>query len=143
REKLAAHALARGELAEAERHLGSVIAADPLREPAQRSLMEVLAAGGNYAGALRAYQELRQHLHRALNAGPDPESQSLFQRLRAEARAKAAANPPPRHTGDAPSAEVPTVAGNGTDRRAHLVLEGLPAALRHSNGDVSSQLCEP
>src|SRR5439155_17823590 len=99
REKLAVHALARSAPAVAERHLRSVIAADPLREQAQRSLMELLAAGGNYAGALRAYQELRRHLHRALNAGPDPETQSLFQRLRAEARARAAANPPPRHTG--------------------------------------------
>src|SRR5207245_10047279 len=59
------------------------------------------------------------------------------------ARVRALPTTPPRHTGPPPSAEVPTDAGNGTDRRAHLVLEELPAALRHSNGDASSQLCEP
>src|SRR5438046_4894501 len=50
REKLAAHALARGEPAAAERHLRSVIAADPLPEQAQRTLMDRPAAGGNCAG---------------------------------------------------------------------------------------------
>jgi hypothetical protein len=68
-----------------------VVAADPLREQAQRSLMAVLDAGGNYAAELLAYRELRLRLHRELNAKPDPETQQLFHRLQAEAREKASA----------------------------------------------------
>jgi predicted ATPase/DNA-binding SARP family transcriptional activator len=88
-EQLAALALARGEAAEAERYLRRAVGADPLRESAQRSLMELLAAEGNYAAALLAYRELRLRLHREINTEPDPETQALFRRLRAEAREKA------------------------------------------------------
>jgi AAA ATPase domain len=50
----------------------------------------VLAVGGNYAAALLCYRELRLHLHRELNTAPDLETQTLFQRLRSEARRLAA-----------------------------------------------------
>src|SRR6185437_1838395 len=59
---------------------------DPLRETAQRALMQVLAASGNYAAALHCYRDLRLHLHRELNTEPDAETQTLFQQLRGEAR---------------------------------------------------------
>src|SRR5439155_3027261 len=85
-ETLAARALEGGDAAAAEGHLRRAVAADPLRESAQRELMRALAAGGNYAAALRAYRELRLLLHREINAGPDAETQALFQQLRAEAR---------------------------------------------------------
>jgi non-specific serine/threonine protein kinase len=85
-EKLAALALERGEPAEAERHLRRVVTTDPLRESAQRALMQVLAAGGNFAAALLVYRELRLHLHRELNTEPDAETLTLFQQLRMEAR---------------------------------------------------------
>src|SRR5262249_15016184 len=85
RERLAALALAAGACSEAERHLRLAAAADPLRESAQRALMQALAAGGNYAAALQAYRELRDHLHREINAEPDAQTQALFQQLRAEA----------------------------------------------------------
>ena len=67
-----------GIAAAAERHLRRAVAVDPLRERAQRALMQALAAGGNYAAALLAYRELRLRLHRELNAEPDPETQALF-----------------------------------------------------------------
>src|SRR5262249_48020926 len=85
-ERLAALALARGEAAAAEGHLRRAIAADPLRESAQRGLMAALAAQGNYAAALPSHRERRLRLHRELNAQPDPETQAVFQQLRAEAR---------------------------------------------------------
>jgi predicted ATPase/DNA-binding SARP family transcriptional activator/class 3 adenylate cyclase len=88
-EKLAAQALAAGDPGAAERYLRSVVAEDPLRETAQRALMQSLAASGNYAAALLAYRELRLRLHRELNAEPDAETQAPFQQLRAEARRKA------------------------------------------------------
>jgi predicted ATPase/class 3 adenylate cyclase/DNA-binding SARP family transcriptional activator len=89
-ERLAAQAMGRGEPGAAERHLRVAVGVDPLRESAQRGLMEALAAGGNYAATLLAYRELRLLLHRELNAAPDPETAALFQRLQAEAREKAA-----------------------------------------------------
>jgi class 3 adenylate cyclase/tetratricopeptide (TPR) repeat protein len=89
-ERLAAEALAGGDPATAERHLRLAVAVDPLRESAQRALMQTLAAGGNYAAATLAYRDLRLLLARELNSEPDPETQALHQQLRAEARKKAA-----------------------------------------------------
>jgi predicted ATPase/DNA-binding SARP family transcriptional activator len=91
REQLAELALTRDEAAAAVGHLRAAVAADPLRESAQRALMKALAAGGNYAAAMLAYRELRQRLHRELNAEPDPDTQALMQRLRHEARNRARA----------------------------------------------------
>jgi predicted ATPase/DNA-binding SARP family transcriptional activator len=79
---------------EAERWLRLAVAADPLRESAHRSLIQVLARGGRYAAALQAYQELRQHLERELNVEPDPETQALFQQIQAEALQRAQSHPP-------------------------------------------------
>jgi DNA-binding SARP family transcriptional activator len=87
-ERLARRDLARGDSAAAERYLRKAVAADPLRESAHRALMEGLASRGNYAAALLCYRELRLHLHRELNAEPDPETAAVFQRLQVEARAK-------------------------------------------------------
>jgi predicted ATPase/DNA-binding SARP family transcriptional activator len=95
-ETLAAHALSRGELEAAVRSLRLATAADPFRETAHRALMQALASGGNYAAAALVYRELRLLLHRDLNAEPDPESTALFERLRAEARNRAASPPPSR-----------------------------------------------
>jgi predicted ATPase/DNA-binding SARP family transcriptional activator len=90
-ETLAADARAGGNLAAAEERLRRVAAVDPLREGAQRALMQVFAAGGNYAAAIQVYRDLRQRLHREINAEPDAETQALFEQLRAEARQKAGA----------------------------------------------------
>src|SRR5205807_7111904 len=94
--RLAARALGRGAGAPAEPRLRSAMATAPLRESVQRALMAALAASGNYAAALLCYRELRQRLHRDLNAEPDPETTALFQRLREEARAKASGGGSPR-----------------------------------------------
>jgi DNA-binding SARP family transcriptional activator len=88
-ESLAAQALERDEPAAAERHLRQVVVVDPLRESAQRALLQVLAAGGNYAAVLESYRSFREQLHRELNAEPDPETRRLFARLRREARGRA------------------------------------------------------
>jgi TolB-like protein/DNA-binding SARP family transcriptional activator/tetratricopeptide (TPR) repeat protein len=88
-ETLAARALAAGDPGTSEGHLRRAVAVDPLRESAQRALMQALAIGGNYAAALLTYRELRLLLHRELNAEPDPETMALFEQIRAEARASA------------------------------------------------------
>jgi predicted ATPase/DNA-binding SARP family transcriptional activator len=85
-ERLAADALPREDAAMAERYLRQAVAIDPLRESAQRALMQTLAEGGSDAAALLVYRELRLRLHRELNAAPDPETTALFQALRARAR---------------------------------------------------------
>jgi DNA-binding SARP family transcriptional activator len=96
-EALATQAMRDRDALAAERYLRRALALDPLRESAQRALMQVLAAGGNYAAALLVYRELRQRLHREINAAPDPETTALSQRLRDEARQRAQV---PRDQGD-------------------------------------------
>jgi DNA-binding SARP family transcriptional activator len=87
-ETLAAGAMASGEAAAAEGYLRQVVGVDPLRETAQRRLMQALASSGNYAAAMLTYQELRRWLHREIHAEPDAETTVLFEQLRAEARGK-------------------------------------------------------
>jgi DNA-binding SARP family transcriptional activator len=87
-ETLAASSRERGEVGAAECMLRRAVGVDPLRESAQRALMEALALGGNAAAALQVYRELRLRLHRELNAQPDPETTALYERIRAEPRAQ-------------------------------------------------------
>jgi len=90
-EALAARTWVAGERAVAERYLRLAVAADPLRETAQRALMQALAEGGNAAAALLVYRELRLLLHRELNTVPDPETTVLFHSLRSQTRQPASA----------------------------------------------------
>jgi predicted ATPase/class 3 adenylate cyclase len=92
-ETLAAGAMTQGDPAAAAGYLQRATVVDPLRESAQRGLMRGLAAAGNYAAALLTYRELRLRLHRELNAEPDPETQALFEEIRAEARRRAGRGP--------------------------------------------------
>jgi predicted ATPase/DNA-binding SARP family transcriptional activator len=89
-EALAAGARAGGDSAAAERYLRQAVAVDPHRESAQRALMELLADQASYAAALQVYRDLRLRLHRDLNASPDPQTQALFEQLRAAAQRPAA-----------------------------------------------------
>lgn len=108
-ESLAAAARERGDPAAAARWLRSVVAADPLRETAQRSLMDALAAAGSYAAALVSYRDLRSHLSEELNAAPDPATIALFQQIRTEARRRA------ETTAAAPPAALARRPGSGSD----------------------------
>ena len=53
----------------------------PYRESGTRLLMEALAARGNRAEALVAFDALRLRLRDDLGSAPDPETQALHQRL--------------------------------------------------------------
>lgn len=92
-EKMAQFAIQAGDSATAVRHLRSVISAEPLRETAQRALMEALFASGDYAAVLMTYRELRLLVRQELNSEPSAETTALFQRLRSEARSRIQ-NPP-------------------------------------------------
>src|SRR5262245_29161163 len=66
--------------------LRRILAVDPLRETAQRALMESLAQQGNFAAVTQVYRDLRLYLHRELNVEPAPETQALYERLRRQAQ---------------------------------------------------------
>src|SRR5207249_761387 len=92
-EHLAAHLSEQGECNEAVRYLRLAVHTDPLRECAQRSLMQAQVDCGDYAAALFTYRELRLLLRREINAEPDPETAALFDRLRTEFRQRTLALP--------------------------------------------------
>src|SRR5262249_50787420 len=89
-EALAGQAQQRGDLETPGCHLRRAVAVDPLRESAQRALMQALGASGNFAAASAVYRELRLRLHGELNSAPDAETDALYQQLRAEARRRSA-----------------------------------------------------
>jgi DNA-binding SARP family transcriptional activator len=71
-------------LARAGRHDAAIVharrrlALDPLDEPSHRQLIELLAATGNRAEALRQYRECVRHLDRELGVRPLPETTELY-----------------------------------------------------------------
>jgi DNA-binding SARP family transcriptional activator len=65
----------------AERAAREVIALAPLREPAYRLLMGLLAARGDVAGALQVYEQLRVRLRDELGIAPGPAARALHERL--------------------------------------------------------------
>ena len=77
----AALGLGGSELHVGERTARELIALAPYRESGHRLLMEVLAARGNIAEALRAYERLRVLLRDELGATPSPPIQALHRRL--------------------------------------------------------------
>ena len=74
-------ALTGPELASAGRSARALIKLAPYRESGHRLLMETLAAHGNVAEALLAYENLRQLLRDELGATPGPATQALHKRL--------------------------------------------------------------
>jgi SARP family transcriptional regulator, regulator of embCAB operon len=65
------------ELAPGERVARELVAAEPFRERAHAILMQILAARGNAAEALRVYEALRARLRDELGAAPAPELRAL------------------------------------------------------------------
>jgi DNA-binding SARP family transcriptional activator len=74
------------ELAGAERSARELIRIAPFRESGYLLLMQALAASGNTAEALRAYDQLRLLLADELGTAPGAEVQALHQRLLGEGR---------------------------------------------------------
>jgi DNA-binding SARP family transcriptional activator/tetratricopeptide (TPR) repeat protein len=73
-----------------------LVDAAPFRESGHRLLMSALAARGNVAEALRAYDELRVLLRDELGTAPGAEVQGLHRRLLATGPVTAPAEPPAR-----------------------------------------------
>jgi predicted ATPase/DNA-binding SARP family transcriptional activator len=81
------------------------LALDALHEPAHRALMQIYAAAGQHAAALRQYRTCQQALADELGVAPAPETTALFERVRSDhaaaGRSESAAPPQPRTTGGA------------------------------------------
>ncbi|HET7901219.1 MAG TPA: BTAD domain-containing putative transcriptional regulator [Candidatus Nanopelagicales bacterium] len=73
--------LSHTELATAERAARELVAAAPYRESGDRTLMSALAAQGNTAEALMAYEALRRKLSDELGVEPDPKTRNLHQEI--------------------------------------------------------------
>jgi SARP family transcriptional regulator, regulator of embCAB operon len=80
----AASALGAGEaeLPEGERNARRAAELAPFRESTHRVLMEILAARGNEAEALRVYEGLRERLERELTVAPGRAVEAVRERLR-------------------------------------------------------------
>jgi hypothetical protein len=88
-------ALGGPQLAAAERAARNLVEAAPFRESGHRLLMEALAARGDVAEALRAYDKLRILLRDELGTAPAAPLQTLHRRLLAGVEPPAAAAPAP------------------------------------------------
>jgi DNA-binding SARP family transcriptional activator len=89
--KLVAHHDRAGALDHAVQFAVSLVALDPLQEPAHRTLMRLYARSGRRAAALRQYQVCAGVLRRDLDADPEPQTRALYHEL---LRASEPADPP-------------------------------------------------
>jgi DNA-binding SARP family transcriptional activator len=94
--------LADGQLGAAEAAARELISAEPLRERGYQLLMEVLAARGEIAAALQAYEQLRVRLRDELGIAPGVAMRAMHEHLLAggdaspaPASAEPAVEPPP------------------------------------------------
>ena len=69
------------ELAAAERAARRLVDREPYRESGHRILMRALAAGGNLADSLRAYERLASLLREELGVDPGPQTKDLHREL--------------------------------------------------------------
>jgi DNA-binding SARP family transcriptional activator len=93
-------ALAAGDPGRALAAAEAAVARAPLRESAHRARLAALAAGGNRAEALRAYQRLRRALADELGVDPSPETEAAYLDLLG----------PPARSGPAAAAGAPGAA---------------------------------
>lgn len=63
--------------------LRTLLRIEPWRESAHLRLMSTLARGGDFTAALAQYEICRERLRQALGVDPTPETERLFQRIRA------------------------------------------------------------
>ena len=82
-----------GDPAEAVRLARARLALDPLSEEAARALIERLVEAGDRAGALVAYDELRQRLRTTLAIAPSPATRALYDAIRRRVPSRPASSP--------------------------------------------------
>jgi DNA-binding SARP family transcriptional activator len=138
-EQLAAQAEAEGDVAGAIAATRRRASLDPLAEDAQRALIARLARSGDRAGALAAYDRLRERFRRELGISPSDETRAVIHEVRHQHVADQPTRPggdwrpgdpfplPPRLRRRAPTALV----GRG---RELSTLRGLWRAVREGEG---------
>lgn len=82
-EKLTAHYREVGEVARCAQAAARLLCLDPLREDVHRTLMRAYAAQDRLSLALKQYEVCREALQRELGVRPEPETQLLFDEIRA------------------------------------------------------------
>lgn len=82
-EALAAHYVVIGNLVKAQRIIRQQLALEPWREEAHRQLMRVLALDGQRSAALAQYEICRRLLADELGVEPTPETEALYEEIRA------------------------------------------------------------
>lgn len=82
-EALAAHYIAIGNLAKAQRYVRQQLALEPWREEAHRQLMHALILDGQRSAALAQYETCRRLLTDELGVEPTPETEALYEEIRA------------------------------------------------------------
>ena len=92
-ELLAGLAAAAPDRAQAVRHARARVALDPLSEEAARDLIRRLVQAGDRAGALVAYEELRDRLRTTLGIAPSAPTRELAASIRARARERPPSSP--------------------------------------------------
>jgi predicted ATPase/DNA-binding SARP family transcriptional activator len=80
-EALASSALRENDPSKSADYLRRAVAIDPLRETAQRALVELLGRIGDIAGMTVVYREFRGRMHRLMNAEPSVETTALYYKL--------------------------------------------------------------
>ncbi len=73
--------IANNELVLALTHAREAVRLEPYRESGYRRLMRVLAAGGDRAEAVRAYNQCRDLLQRELGVAPSTETEALYREI--------------------------------------------------------------
>lgn len=104
---------------------------DPTREETHRALMQLYAARGDRAQAIRQYQICCEHLQRELGVKPEPETQCLFKKIQESPRLPSAPATPPSAQPE-PAATIATgdvLHGQGARNRTSLVQRWLAGAM--------------
>jgi DNA-binding SARP family transcriptional activator len=112
--RLAGRAVAAGNHAQGEQWYRRGLVIEPYDERAIRGLMELFAAMGDHAGALRTYEDFAARLARELEIAPSPETASIAHGIRSRTRPAAG---PTTAASEAPRAEPAAPAGRVTRRQ--------------------------
>ena len=97
-ERLALGLVNRGDAVAALGYARRWLVLDPLHEPAHRLIMQLHAAAGDRAAAVRQYQECVKVLQEELGVEPEPETTALFESIRGGAGSEHPAAPPHTHS---------------------------------------------
>ena len=126
---LAESANAAGDLESAVRYARQRVALDPLDESAHRDLMLRLAAHGDRAAALVAYDALADRLRRELGVSPSAQTRALAAELRTETQRPIARPAGSNRTEPAPSRTAPQLPARLVQARRRGELLGRDAEL--------------